>query len=237
MSLCAIEYGTMFVVDNVLISDDLVEAAFCCNLGACHGACCVQGTSGAPLTADERQEVENALPLVKHRLRPEALQVIEKEGVWEELGKDYYATTCVGEGACVFVRYDGPVAKCSIQEAYYEGKTTFEKPISCHLYPIRIQQLGEYEAINYEQIDICKPAIKHGKRNGIGLAEFLQGPLVRKYGQDWYDQFLLMVLERREVLGMSPFEGASPSSSSPSSSSPSSNSPSSNSPTKPQVES
>lgn len=194
----------MFVVDNVLITDDLVEAAFCCNLGACHGACCVQGTSGAPLEAHERTEVEKVLPIVRHRLRPEALKVIDQKGTWEELGDDYYATTCVGDAECVFVRYDGRVAKCSIQEAYYEGKTSFEKPISCHLYPIRVQPLGEYEALNYEEIDICKPAIPHGKRLGVGLAEFLEGPLVRKYGKGWYDQFMLMVRERREVLASDP---------------------------------
>ncbi len=194
----------MFVVDNVLITDDLVEAAFCCNLGACHGACCVQGNSGAPLEAHERAEVEKVLPLVRHRLRPEALKVIDAKGPWEELGDDYYATTCVGDAECVFVRYDGRVAKCSIQEAYHEGKTSFEKPISCHLYPIRVQPLGEYEALNYEQIDICKPAIPHGKRNGVGLAEFLEGPLVRKYGKGWYDQFMLMVRERRTELAMDP---------------------------------
>jgi hypothetical protein len=194
----------MFIVDNVLITDDLVEAAFCCNLGACHGACCVQGTSGAPLTVDELQEVEDVLPIIRNRLRPEALKVIEEKGVWEELGDDYYVTTCVGEAECVFVRYDGRVAKCSIQEAYHEGKTSFEKPISCHLYPIRVEQLGEYETLNYEQIDICKPAIPHGKRIGIGLAEFLEGPLVRKYGKGWYDQFMIMVLERREILGHDP---------------------------------
>jgi len=194
----------MFVVDKVIISDDLVEAAFCCNLGACHGACCVQGLSGAPLTSEEREEVEKVLPLVRHRLRPEALKVIEEKGVWEDLGDEYYATTCVGKGECVFVRYDGPVAKCSIQEAYQEGKTKFEKPISCHLYPIRVQPLGEYEALNYEQIDICKPAIKHGKRNGIGLAEFLKAPLVRKYGKGWYDQFMIMVRDRRDLLEKDP---------------------------------
>lgn len=204
MNLSAIEYGTMFVVDDVFISDDLVEAAFCCNLGACHGACCVQGTSGAPLTPDEREEVDRVLPLVKHRLRPEALKVIDSKGAWEDLGDEYYATTCVGEAECVFVRYDGPVAKCSIQEAYHEGKTSFEKPISCHLYPIRIEQMGEYEALNYERIEICKPAVKFGRRKGVGLAEFLEGPLVRKYGREWYDQFLLMVIERREILGADP---------------------------------
>ena len=194
----------MFVVDDVLISDDVVEAVFSCNLTACRGACCVQGASGAPLEKSELAEVEKALEVVRPKLRPEALEVIEEEGVWEEVAPGYYATTCVGDAECVFVRYDGPVAKCSIQEAFYAGKTDWEKPISCHLYPIRIKQLGEFEALNYEQIDICAPAIPHGKRLGVGLAEMLERPLSRKYGADWYAQFLLMVKERREILGMQP---------------------------------
>ncbi len=190
----------MFVVDDVIISDEVVEAAFSCNLSACHGACCVQGESGAPLTEAELQEVEAVLPAVRHRLRPEALDVIDKEGVWEKLGPGHYVTTCVGEAECVFVRYDGPVAKCSIQEAYHEGKVSFEKPISCHLYPIRVQPLGDFEALNYEQIDICAPGRNHGNRNGIGLAEMLERPLTRKYGPTWFTQFMLMVKERRDVL-------------------------------------
>lgn len=193
----------MFVVGNVIISDDLVEAAFCCSLGACHGACCVCGASGAPLEEEEIAEIEEVLPKVLHRLRKEAVAVIEKNGAWEELGPEYFAATCVGTAECVFVRYDGPVAKCTIQEAHRDGEVSFEKPISCHLYPIRIQSLGEYEALNYEQIDICKPAIDFGAGQGIGLAEFLKDPLTRKYGTTWYAQFMLMVRERREILGAS----------------------------------
>jgi len=193
----------MFVVDDVLISDDVVQAAFSCNLTACRGACCVQGASGAPLETSELAKVDSVLDAVRGRLRPEALDVIDQEGVWEEIAPGHYATTCVGDAECVFVRYDGPVAKCAIQEAYHEGKVDFEKPISCHLYPIRVQRLGEFEALNYEQIDICAPGRVNGKDMGIGLAEMLQGPLTRKYGQDWYAQFLLMVKERRSVIGTS----------------------------------
>lgn len=193
----------MFVVDDVLISDDVVQAAFSCNLTACKGACCVQGASGAPLEKSELKQVESVLDAVRERLRPEALEVIEKEGVWEELAPGHYATTCVGDAECVFVRYDGPVAKCSIQEAYFEGKVSFEKPISCHLYPIRTRKLGEFEALNYEQIDICAPGRAHGIDMGIGLAEMLERPLTRKYGADWYTQFLLMVRQRRDVIGSS----------------------------------
>ncbi len=98
----------MFAVDHVLISDDLLDAPFCCNLGACHGACCVKGDSGAPLEPEERARLEEILPEVRKNLRPEALKVIEQKGVWEEVGKEEYATTCVGGEECVFGTYDGP---------------------------------------------------------------------------------------------------------------------------------
>ena len=191
--------GTMFVVDNILISDDLVEASFACNLSACMGACCVQGDSGAPLEKSECKELEDVLPAVRERLRPEAIKVIEEEGVWETTSSGGHATTCVGTSECVFVRYNGPVALCSIQEAYAEGKTTFEKPISCHLYPIRITDLGEFDALNYEQINICAPAIKSGVKQSLYLSDYLEIPLVRKYGSDWYSRFKEACSNRRQI--------------------------------------
>ena len=191
----------MFAVGNILISDDLLEAPFACNLGACHGACCVQGDSGAPLEADERERLEEVLPAVRHRLRPEAVEVIEECGVWEEVGAGQYATTCVGQAECVFVTYRGPVASCAIHEAALEGKVDWPKPISCHLYPVRIEGLGEYEALNYEQVGICEPGVRHGRREGAQLADFLRQPLVRRYGEAWYREFEAALAERRTVLG------------------------------------
>ncbi len=192
----------MFAVDNILVSDDLLDSHFACNLGACLGACCVQGESGAPVEADERARLEEVLPIVRKDLRPEALEVIEEDGVWEEIAPGKYATTCVGSAECVFVTYEGKVAKCAIQKAYFEGKTDFEKPVSCHLYPIRVADHGEMQSLNYEKIDICKPGRRNGARNGILLADFLKEPLTRKYGEDWYNRFRKAIEERREVLGL-----------------------------------
>lgn len=189
----------MFVVDNILISDDLVDASFSCNLSACLGACCVRGDSGAPLEPAERKELEKVFPVVRDRLQPDALDVIKSRGVWEKTSTGDFATTCVGTSECVFVRYDGAIAKCSIQEAYMAGKTTFEKPISCHLYPIRITDLGDFDALNYEQIDLCKPAIKMGVKHGMFLSDYLEIPLVRKYGSDWYARFREACTNRRLV--------------------------------------
>ena len=187
----------MFVVQDVLVSDRIVDAPFACNLGACHGACCVQGDSGAPLEEDELRRVEEALPRVKKYLRPEALSVIDESGVWEERKDGGHATTCVDGAECVFVTYEGPVAKCALQRAYHEGRISFPKPISCHLFPVRVERYGDHEALNYEEIALCVSARGNGRRQGMQLAEFLREPLIRKYGEQWYDEFLTACKERR----------------------------------------
>ncbi|MDX1438927.1 MAG: DUF3109 family protein [Rubricoccaceae bacterium] len=194
----------MFAVDHVLISDSVLEAPFSCNLGQCFGACCVHGDRGAPLEADECEKLEEVLPIIRDRLMPEARKVIEREGVWTTEEKGRYGTTTVGERECVFVRYDGKIAKCAIQEAYNEGRVGFEKPISCHLYPIRVEQHGTgedlTEVLNYEKVDLCNPAVAHGKKAGLQLVDFLKRPLTRKYGPAWYTRFREAVEERRAVL-------------------------------------
>ena len=192
----------MFAVNNILVTDELLDAQFACNLGACLGGCCVQGDSGAPLELDERRELENVFPRVKKYLRQEALDVIEEQGVWEETEPGKYATTCVDNAECVFVFYEGPVAKCAIEKAYLEGRVNFRKPISCHLFPIIAEKFGDVEALNYEQIALCNPAKKHGSKHGIYLINFLREPLVRKYGEDWYKQFRSACKKRRNDLGL-----------------------------------
>ena len=194
----------MFAVDHVLISDAVLDAPFACHLGQCLGGCCVHGDHGAPLEPDERERLEAALPIVKHKLRPEALRVIARDGVWTEEEPGKYGTTTVAGRECVFVTYEKGVAKCTIQQAYNAGRLDFEKPISCHLYPIRVEAHGTgedaIEVLNYEQIDLCKPAIRHGGRTGLQLDEFLRKPLTRKYGPGWYTRFRETVESRREIL-------------------------------------
>ena len=190
----------MFAVDHILVSDDVLDAPFCCNLSACLGGCCVHGESGAPLEPGEREELEKVLPAVRKYLRPEAVKVIEEEGVWEELSGGHYATTCVGGAECVFVTYDGPVAKCAIQRAYDEGDIDFPKPISCHLFPVRVENYGETDVINYEQVGLCSAARKAGRRQGLQLSDFLRAPLIRKYGESWYMKFRDACDARREAL-------------------------------------
>lgn len=190
----------MFVVDDVLVAEAVLDAPFACNLGACLGACCVQGDSGAPLEPGERETLEELLPTIRAKLRPEALRVIDKQGVWEEVSPGEYATTCVDGRECVFVTYDGPVAKCAIQQAYRDGRIEFEKPISCHLFPIRVERHGEFDVLNYERIGLCDPARKNGCSTNVQLADFLRAPLVRKYGEAWYETFREACEARRAAL-------------------------------------
>ena len=198
----------MFAVDHVLVSDAVLDAPFACHLGACHGACCVHGDSGAPLEPEERAVLERVLPHVEGDLRPEAREAIRRAGVWEEVAPGDYATTCVDDRECVFVVYDGPVAKCAIQQAYHAGRVDFEKPISCHLFPLRVERHGEgddaVEVLNYERSALCRPAVRHGRRTGVQLAAFLEKPLTRRYGPRWYQKFREAVAARRLALADAP---------------------------------
>jgi Fe-S-cluster containining protein len=190
----------MFVVGDTLISDDLLDAPFACNLGACLGACCVQGDSGAPLEPDERATLEALVPRVRKYLRPEALAVIKRGGVWEEVEPGAYATTCVETGECVFVTYEGPVAKCAIQKAHLAGQIDFPKPLSCHLFPLRIERVGAHEVINYEQVSLCDSARRYGRRRGVWLVDSVREALVRKFGAAWYAAFRAAYEERIQAL-------------------------------------
>ena len=208
----------MFQVDHVLVSDALLDAPFACHLGSCFGACCVHGDRGAPLEADEREALERALPVVESRLRPEALREIAQNGVWEGTEREGYGTTTVGGRECVFVTYDGPprrsgggarpIAKCALQEAFWAGRTDFEKPVSCHLYPIRVESYGEgaeaVDVLNVERIDLCRPAVPHGERTGVQLADFLDRPLTRRYGDAWVGRFRETLRQRRLDVGIGP---------------------------------
>lgn len=206
--------GAMFAVDHVLVSDALLDAPFACNLSACLGGCCVVGDSGAPLEPDEREAVELALEVVRPRLRPEALAAIDQTGPWTGSEREGYAVSTVDDAECVFVVYEKggangrPVALCAIQQAFWRGQLEFEKPLSCHLYPIRVETYGEgedaVEVVNVETIDLCRPALPHGRRTGTQLADFLARPLARRYGTDWVERFQAALAERRDTLGIRP---------------------------------
>ncbi|MCE7993073.1 MAG: DUF3109 family protein [Roseivirga sp.] len=179
----------MILVDNAVISDDVKEQFFVCDLSACKGACCVEGDLGAPLEESELQELKDAYESVKPYLSEEGIKAIEKEGTYIMDFEGDYSTTTIGNKECAFAIYDEKrVLKCGIEQAFFDGKTTFRKPISCHLYPIRITKYDHYDALNYDRWDICSAACTLGDKLGVPVYKFLKDALIRKYGEAWYQE-------------------------------------------------
>lgn len=179
----------MILIGNTAISDDIADKYFVCNLNACKGACCVEGDAGAPLLQEELPILDEIYEAVKPYLSMESIQTIEEKGLYEVDEDGEFCTTTVGVKECVFAIYNEQnILKCGIEKAYKDGKITFQKPISCHLYPIRITKTEQYELLNYSRWDICNPACKLGNELKVPIYRFLKEPLIRKYGEDWYEK-------------------------------------------------
>lgn len=177
----------MLVIDDILIGDAVVQEQFVCNLTACKGACCVEGESGAPLEPEELAILERIYPEVKPYLTEEGRQVIEKKG-FSVGAKGALKTPLVRNGGCAYLRYEDGVAQCGIQKAYREGKVDFEKPVSCHLYPIRItKSRSGMTHVNYEEWDICSAACTLGKSLKVPVYQFVKAALVRRFGAEFYE--------------------------------------------------
>ena len=183
-------------VDGVLISSDLLTEYFCCDYGKCKGVCCVEGDAGAPVTLDEIAGIEDALDTVWSDLAASAQAVIDKQGVTYTDKEGDLVTSIVRGKDCVFTCYDGDSCLCALEKAYRQGKTGFCKPISCALYPIREKNFGHgVIGLNYNRWDICRDAIEKGKALGLPLYQFLKEPLVRRFGEAWYQELLDTVNE------------------------------------------
>ncbi len=179
----------MIIIDDTLISDEIYTESFVCDLPACHGGCCVHGDAGAPLEKEETQILENIYPLIKGYMLPRGIDAIDEQGCFTEDFDGEYTTPLVNNGECAYVYFDeNNIAKCGIEKAWEEKKHDFRKPISCHLYPVRITKYPNYEAINYHRWPICDPARTNGQKINVKIYEFLKEALIRKYGQEWYDQ-------------------------------------------------
>ena len=179
----------MIQVDDKIISFDVFEKQFVCDLSACKGACCVEGDAGAPLTDKELDVLPNIYNEVKSYMRTEGIAEIEKQGFFVLDGDGDKTTPLVKNKECAFVVFDeNNIAKCSIEQAYNDGKINFKKPISCHLFPIRIKEYRDFDAVNYEAISICKPACFCGESLRVPVYRFLKEPLIRLYGEEWYDK-------------------------------------------------
>ncbi len=182
----------MIIVENAVLSDDIKENFFVCDLEKCKGACCVEGDAGAPLDEDEIDELQKNYLAIQPYLSAEGIEVIEEQGVWVFDMDGEKGTATIGQnGACAFsLRDEKGILKCGIEQAYFDGKSTFRKPVSCHLYPIRITKYDQYDALNYDRWEICDAACVLGKTLGVPLYKFLKDALVRKYGEDWYRQLV-----------------------------------------------
>ncbi|MDR1918679.1 MAG: DUF3109 family protein [Tannerellaceae bacterium] len=186
----------MLQIGNTLVSLDILEQRFVCDLAACKGACCIEGDSGAPLEESELADLHKVLPIVWDELLPEAQALIKKQGVaYIDRGGET-VTSIVNGRNCVFTYYDSSgVCKCAIEKACREGRTDFYKPVSCHLYPIRVKDYEAYQAVNYNRWRICRCAEALGEKTQIPLYRFLKEPLIRKFGQDWYEELELCARE------------------------------------------
>ena len=181
----------MLEIGNTLISLDLIERFFCCNLDACHGECCIEGEAGAPISKEEYNKLKEILPIVWDDLLPAAKEVINESGVGYIDSDGDLVTSIVDGKNCVFTCYgEGGMCYCAIEKAYREGRTDFYKPISCHLYPVRLTEYPDFTAINYHRWKICKAAEVLGRNDGIRLYKFLKDPLIRRFGKDWYDELV-----------------------------------------------
>ena len=177
-------------IHDVIVSPEITEKKFACDLNACKGACCTMKSDfGAPLLPEEIDEIKNVLEIVKPYLPAENSSSIEKKGFWEEKYK-ILMTRSMNKRDCVFVFRENEIAKCGIERAYFDGKINFRKPVSCHLFPIRVSDFGG-TALRYERYDECDPALKKGKELNITVLEFCKDSLVRLYGKDWYDSVKL----------------------------------------------
>jgi hypothetical protein len=176
----------MLIVDTIFVDEAIPGARFCCDLQACKGACCtLEGGRGAPVEDAEVALMMEAVPAAMAYLRPESLAEISRAGALEG-GPGNWATTCIDHRACVFVYFDGQgIARCAFERAYREKLTSWAKPISCHLFPIRVRSFGQ-DVIRYEQMEECRPARMLGAAENVALVDFLKEPLVRKFGDGWY---------------------------------------------------
>ena len=180
----------MVIVQDKLVSEEVLREAFVCNLEACKGACCWEGDFGAPLDPEELPVLEHILNAVEPFLLPEAVSLLREKGAY-----DYFegapGTPLMPNGACAYMTYDeSGKAQCGIEQAWRAGATDFRKPISCHLYPIRIRKdrKGVFEALNYDRWDICSAACQLGKKLKVPVYQFLKEALIRKYGEAFYEE-------------------------------------------------
>ena len=186
----------MIQIDDVVVSLDVLREKFLCDLSACKGECCIEGDAGAPVEPDEVEKLEAALPAIWDDLSPEARAVIDRQGVVYIDCEGDLVTSIVNDKDCVFTCYDDRgCCCCALEKAFRAGRTRFYKPVSCHLYPVRVSRYGSYRAVDYHRWDVCKAAVLLGSKENVPVYKFLREPLIRKFGEAWYRELELAAEE------------------------------------------
>lgn len=180
-------FKAMFQIGKTIISEEILEQDFVCNLNACKGACCVDGNAGAPLEDHETEILVDVYSDVKPFLRPDAIQAIENQGAFVKGDDGEWETPLINDSECAYVVFDeASIAKCGLEEAYNQGATDWKKPVSCHMYPVRVREYTELVAVNYHKWEICDPACSLGVELKVPIYKFVKEALIRKFGSDWY---------------------------------------------------
>lgn len=178
------------------MSFDLFQEYFCCNPSHCKGICCVEGDAGAPVLFDEVEKLEEALEVVAPEMSPAARAIADEQGVVYTDRDGDLVTSIVDGKDCIFASRDEKgCCICLIEKAYNEGRIGWRKPISCYLYPVRLRKVGDLTAVNFHKWDVCRSAVVAGRRKGIKAYEFLKGPLIERFGEEWYSELLVVAKE------------------------------------------
>lgn len=189
----------MIQIERTIISEDIIENEFVCNLNACKGACCIEGDAGAPVEEAELKILNNIYEKVVPYLTEEGRESIEKQGTYIKGEDGDWETPLINGGECAYViRNEKGWALCAIEQAYNDGKIDWKKPISCHLYPIRLQEYSSFTAVNYNRWHICDDACTLGKELQVPIYKFVKEALIRKFGNAWYEELELVVEHLKE---------------------------------------
>ncbi|MFC4095961.1 DUF3109 family protein [Euzebyella saccharophila] len=179
----------MFQLGKTIVSEEIIENDFVCNLTACKGACCVDGNAGAPLDDEETRILDNIFEKVKPFLRKEGVQAIEEQGTFIKGEDGEWETPLVNDSECAYVTFsENGTALCGIEEAYNKGAVEWKKPVSCHMYPVRVREYTQLTAVNYHKWSICDPACSLGEELKVPIYKFVKEALIRKFGEAWYQE-------------------------------------------------
>jgi len=190
----------MFQLGKTIVSEEIIENDFVCNLASCKGACCVEGDAGAPISQEETKILEEIYPKIKPFLRKKGIEAIEKQGTWLVGWDGGLETPLIDQRECAYVIFDGKTAICAIEQAYNQGIIDWKKPISCHLYPIRIKDFSDFSAVNYDRWDICNDACSLGKELSVPVYKFVREALIRRFGKQWYAELEQIAEEHNKQL-------------------------------------